>query len=291
MCNSSKSDIKPIDMIKNQSFTDQLNVALTSNSIAMPIISNITYTHINGANEHNNSYDVTAVIKSNSKSIYNLSTDLKNDIENVYSLCNNVNKHTLNLKESILDCEAFIKDLSRYNFNLSSSHNNIQIDLKKANDSTNALKELLIKLENLSVITTHLANKTTLEKTYTQTNNDVLDFISKEFNSYANEIRRAIIQMSSIFNDFEKSYAQCNNEIKHNGDLIASYGLTLKQFNNTLTDITHNLNCIVRSTDSIDTTITRSKINTRHLVADASELRANVSHFAKTSYSISKLSK
>ena len=56
----------------------------------------------------------------------------------------------------------------------------------------------MVELENLSIVTSHLANKTNIEANK-GANSDVMNMIIKEFHSYAEEIRSKIVNMSSIF--------------------------------------------------------------------------------------------
>ena len=67
----------------------------------------------------------------------------------------------------------------------------MQSDLDDAYESVNQLKNILIELDNLSVMTTHLSNKATLEITHTPPSPEVMNFIIKEFHSYSDEIRQS----------------------------------------------------------------------------------------------------
>jgi hypothetical protein len=237
-------------------------------------------------NDFNNTY--VSIVKTNIKSAYTLSSDIKNTLTDINNLNNNIVSHTSNAKNELLNTNDYINSLHRNTFNISASHKNMQSDLDDAYESVNQLKNILIELDNLSVMTTHLSNKATLEKTHTPPSPEVMNFIIKEFHSYSDEIRQSILKMSAIFNTLDKKYYSCNKEIKCSADLMATYSNTLNKLSTSLNQVNEDFNSILKTDNNLKTSIESSRINAKRLVADISELRASMSYIVGNTYSTQK---
>ena len=209
-------------------------------------------------------------------------------LSNMDTLNNDIMLYTSHIKDHLINTNDHINTLHRNTFNITSLHKNIQSDLDDTYENTQLLKNILIELDNLSTMTTHLANKATLEKTHTPPSPEVMNFIIKEFHSYSDEIRHAILKMNTIFSTLEKKYFSCNKEFKQCADLMASYTLTLNKMTHSLDNINSEFNDILKSDMSLKTYIQNSRINAKRLVADTSELRANITYLIGNTYATKK---
>ena len=295
---------QPLNLIPTQvayalnKITYKIPTPYTSINIETPINileeidTNIINDSYDNSTTDNNDSSYISIVKTNVKSAYTLSSDIKKALFNIDTLNDDIISYTSHIKDQLFNTTDCINELHRNTFNLTSSHKNIQSDLEDTYENAQTLKNILIELENLSVMTTHLANKATLEKTYTPPSPEVMNFIIKEFHSYSDEIRNAVRKMSTIFSTLDKKYYSCNKEFKHSADLIGSCSLTLNKITNSLDTINSDFNNILRTDADLKTSLKHSQLNAKRLVADTSELRANISYIVGNTYStkISKLS-
>lgn len=283
--NKSSSDylqIESITAVENE-YTPQLKV-----------LSNTMTELINGTESINNiiadlKKDLS-IVTSNSKSVSNLSSNLRKDIKAISAVTNEINTVTTQAKTNLSTTSELFNSLLRTSLNVSSTHNNMTNDLNNIHDNTELLNDILIELENLSIVTSHLANKTTIEAKDTA-NTDVLNLIIDEFHNYAEDIRKKIIHMSSIFNKLNTNYYSCKQELTESDNLIASHGLIISNVYKSLDTINVKFNEILNSTSQLESLIDSANIKSRNLVADSVELDNALHQFGKVSYAISKLNK
>ena len=231
-----------------------------------------------------------SVVSSNSKSVSSLSSNLRKDVNAISAVSNQINTITTQAKKNLVTISELFNSLMRTSLNVSSTHKNIADNLDNIQNNTELLNDILIELENLSVVTTHLANKTTIEANQT-TNSDVLNLIIDEFHNYAEEIRKKIINMSTIFNKLNSNYYSCKQELAESDNLIASHGLIISNAYKSLDTINIKFNEILKSTSQLEGIITSANIKTKNLVADSYELNNALHQFGKVSYAISRLNK
>ena len=231
-----------------------------------------------------------SVVSSNSKSVSSLSSNLRKDVNAISAVSNKINKITTQAKKNLVTISELFNSLMRTSLNVSSTHKNIADNLDNIQNNTELLNDILIELENLSVVTTHLANKTTIEANQTS-NSDVLNIIIDEFHNYAEEIRKKIINMSTIFNKLNSNYYSCKQELAESDNLIASHGLIISNAYKSLDTINIKFNEILKSTSQLEGIITSANIKTKNLVADSYELNNALHQFGKVSYAISRLNK
>ena len=230
------------------------------------------------------------IVTSDSKSVKNLSATLKKDIHAISAISNKINDITIQAKTNLVTTSELFESLLRTSLKVSSTHTNMTSNLSNIHENTDLLNDILVELENLSIVTSHLANKTNIEANK-GANSDVMNMIIKEFHSYAEEIRSKIVNMSSIFDKLNTNYYNCKQELSASDNLIAANGLIISKLYNSLDTINLKFNEILNSTSSLEGLITTANVKAKNLVADSYELNNALHQFGKVSYAISRLNK
>lgn len=230
------------------------------------------------------------IASTNSKSVNSLSSKLNKDMHTVSDISKELNNITSQTKNNLSSTCELLNSVLRLSLNINSSHKNLNDSLKNIDNNTDILKDMLIELENLSVVTTHLSNKTNMEANQIL-NKDVMELIVSEFRKYSNEINTKILHMSSVFNKINTNYYLCKSEIINSDNLLASNSLTINNLLNSIDTINSNFNQILANASMLESVLERAKISAKHITADSTELCYSMEQFGKVSFSLSKLSK
>ena len=231
-----------------------------------------------------------SIVTSDSKSVKNLSATLKKDIHAISAVSDKINEITMQAKTNLVTTSELFESLLRTSLKVSSTHSNMTSNLSNIHENTDLLNDILVELENLSIVTSHLANKTNIEANK-GANSDVMNTIITEFHNYAEEIRSKIINMSSIFDKLNTNYYTCKQELSTSDNLIAANGLIISKLYSSLDTINLKFNEILNSTSSLEGLITTANVKAKNLVADSYELNNALHQFGKVSYAISRLNK
>lgn len=231
-----------------------------------------------------------AIVSSDSKSVKSLSATLKKDITAISEISTKINEITMQAKTNLVTTSELFESLLRTSLKVNATHTNMTNNLSNIHENTDLLNEILIELENLSIVTSHLANKTNIEANK-GANSDVMNTIIKEFHNYAEEIRSKIVNMSSIFNKLNTNYYTCKQELSTSDNLIAANGLIISKLYSSLDTINQKFNEVLNSTSKLEGLITTANIKAKNLVADSYELNNALHQFGKVSYAISRLNK
>lgn len=231
-----------------------------------------------------------SIVTSDSKSVKNLSATLKKDIHAISAVSDKINEITMQAKTNLVTTSELFESLLRTSLKVSSTHTNMTSNLSNIHENTDLLNDILVELENLSIVTSHLANKTNIEANK-GANSDVMNTIITEFHNYAEEIRSKIINMSSIFDKLNTNYYTCKQELSTSDNLIAANGLIISKLYSSLDTINLKFNEILNSTSSLEGLITTANVKAKNLVADSYELNNALHQFGKVSYAISRLTK
>lgn len=231
-----------------------------------------------------------SIVTSDSKSVKNLSATLKKDIHAISAITNKINEITVQAKTNLVTTSELFESLLRTSLKVSSTHTNMTSNLSNIHENTDLLNDILVELENLSIVTSHLANKTNIEANK-GANSDVMNMIIKEFHNYAEEIRSKIVNMSSIFDKLNTNYYSCKQELSASDNLIAANGLIISKLYSSLDTINLKFNEILNSTSNLEGLITTANVKAKNLVADSYELNNALHQFGKVSYAISRLNK
>lgn len=231
-----------------------------------------------------------SIVTSDSKSVKNLSATLKKDIHAISAISDKINEITMQAKTNLVTTSELFESLLRTSLKVSSTHTNMTSNLSNIHENTDLLNDILVELENLSIVTSHLANKTNIEA-HKGANSDVMNTIITEFHNYAEEIRSKIINMSSIFDKLNTNYYTCKQELSTSDNLIAANGLIISKLYSSLDTINLKFNEILNSTSSLEGLITTANVKAKNLVADSYELNNALHQFGKVSYAISRLTK
>lgn len=231
-----------------------------------------------------------AIVTSDSKSVKNLSATLKKDIHAISAISNKINEITVQAKTNLVTTSELFESLLRTSLKVSSTHTNMTSNLSNIHENTDLLNDILVELENLSIVTSHLANKTNIEANK-GANSDVMNMIIKEFHNYAEEIRSKIVNMSSIFDKLNTNYYSCKQDLSASDNLIAANGLIISKLYSSLDTINLKFNEILNSTSNLEGLITTANVKAKNLVADSYELNNALHQFGKVSYAISRLNK
>ena len=231
-----------------------------------------------------------SIVTSDSKSVKNLSATLKKDIHAISAVSDKINEITMQAKTNLVTTSELFESLLRTSLKVSSTHTNMTSNLSNIHENTDLLNDILVELENLSIVTSHLANKTNIEANK-GANSDVMNTIITEFHNYAEEIRSKIINMSSIFDKLNTNYYTCKQELSTSDNLIAANGLIISKLYSSLDTINLKFNEILNSTSSLEGLITTANVKAKNLVADSYELNNALHQFGKVSYAISRLNK
>ena len=231
-----------------------------------------------------------SIVTSDSKSVKNLSATLKKDIHAISAVSDKINEITMQAKTNLVTTSELFESLLRTSLKVSSTHTNMTSNLSNIHENTDLLNDILVELENLSIVTSHLANKTNIEANK-GANSDVMNTIITEFHNYAEEIRSKIINMSSIFDKLNTNYYTCKQELSTSDNLIAANGLIISKLYSSLDTINLKFNEILNSTSNLEGLITTANVKAKNLVADSYELNNALHQFGKVSYAISRLNK
>lgn len=229
------------------------------------------------------------IVANNTKSINSLSCTVKRDFNALDTVTQQINTLTNQVKETLFSITDLFNTFLRTSFNISNSYECIKADLDSSKKQTDYLKDILVELEGLSLITTHLANETTIESKRTKTNDGVIQIIVKEFNDYAKCIKDKVNRMSDIFNSLDRDYLSCHREINQSANYIYTQNNIIKEMDKTLNTINNKFNTILNNISHLDGLFSITHNNISHLVADSSELDNAMHQFAKVSYSLSKI--
>lgn len=231
-----------------------------------------------------------SIASSNSKSVSRLSSKLNKDINSISNITNELNKYTMKAKSDLSSTSELFNSMLRTSLNINSTHKNLICSLDNLDDNTNLLKDILIELDNLSIVTTHLSNKTTIEANQ-EINQDVMNLIVTEFHNYSDEIRNTILRMSTIFEKMTTNYYACKTEVNNSDNLLASNSLIINDLFKSIEAINSQFNNILSSTSQLESLLDTASYKSRNLTADSAELHNAVHQFGKVSFSLSKVNK
>lgn len=242
-------------------------------------------------NEHLNQIKNTwSIAASDCKSVNHLSSEINRDLTDISKVTNDLTNITLQTKTNLISVCELLNSVLRTTLNINSTHKNLSYNLDNVDKETDLLQDMLIELENLSVVTTHLSTKTCMEANQF-VNHDVMELIVKEFHDYSQEINKKIIHMSNTFKKLNSNYYACKSEMYTSDNLLASNGIIINNLLNSIEAINTKFNNILADTSQLESILNNTSIKSKHLTADSAELYNAMHQFGKVSFSLSKICK